>query len=92
MFLDQAAYRSPEKLPIGALYRNTNSGGVGAVALILIIDDDGFYRGLIERALGDEGTRSSGRMVPSKGSPHIRNAARTWSLPICACPASAAPK
>lgn len=55
MFLDQAAYRSPEKLPIGALYRNRNSGGMGAVALILIIDDDGFYRGLIERALGDEG-------------------------------------
>ena len=27
----------------------------GAVALTLIIDDDGFYRGLIERTLGDEG-------------------------------------
>jgi CheY-like chemotaxis protein len=55
MLFDRAAYRSAEKLPIGALYRNTNSASMGAVALILIIDDDGFYRGLIERALSDEG-------------------------------------
>src|SRR5205814_2361267 len=30
-------------------------GGIGAMALILLIDDDGFYRRLIEQALNDEG-------------------------------------